>query len=113
METPSGSTSNIEPREARKAVREHNSNVMKRTIKKLVVDLFPRDSEGFVLSESADTPYMSRPPWVMDELYRSLKINWETDDATKGLKYVVSYVMRERIIRRQRVISSNTDKVSE
>ena len=62
METPPGNTCNINPREARKALREHISYAMKREIKKLVVDMFPRDSECVIRSESADTPSIRRPP---------------------------------------------------
>ena len=81
---------------------------MKREIKKLVIELFPRDSDGVILSESAETPSQRRSAWFMDELYRALSIDWNKGDAGKCMKFAVAYVKRER--RRQiRVVSSNTD----
>ena len=111
METPSRIDTS-DPSVAKKALREHVSNAMKREIKKLAIDMFPRDSEGVILSESADTSSMRRPLWVMDELYRSLNTKWDRDDASKGLKYAIGYVKRERA-RQLRVMSCNTDDTSE
>jgi hypothetical protein len=71
VETPS-QIDTSDPSVAKKALREHVSNAMKRKIKKLVIGMFPRESERVILSEYADTPSMRRPLWVMDELYRSL-----------------------------------------
>jgi hypothetical protein len=85
---------------------------LKREIQKLVVDMFPRDSEGVTLAEAADTPSMRRPAWVMDELYHSLKLSWDKEDASKGLKYAINYVRRERL-RQQRVAYNNTVEASE
>jgi hypothetical protein len=100
-----------DPSVAKKALREHVSHVMKREIKKLVIDMFPRDSDAVILSESADTHFMRRPFWVMDELYRSLNTNRDRDDASKDLKYEIGYVRRERV-RQLSVISCNTDDTS-
>ena len=48
----------------------------------------------------------------MDELYRSLTSKWDKDEASKGLRYVVGYVRRERA-KQLRVMSGNTDDTSE
>ena len=108
IETPTGSCTSDDPREDRKMLREHISNALKREIKQLVVDLFPRDSDGVILSESSDIPSLRRPSWVLDELHRSLNINWSREDAAKGLKFAARYVKRERR-RQKRVISDNSD----
>ena len=111
VETPS-QIDISDPSLAKKALREHVSNAMKREIKQLVIDMFPRDSEGVILSESADTPSMRRPLWVMDELFRSLNTNWDKTEASKGFKYAVGYVRRERA-RQLRVMACNSDDASE
>jgi hypothetical protein len=77
----------------RKMIREHISNSQKKEIKQLVIQMFPRDSDGIILSKSSDIPSLRRPPWVMDELHRSLAFNMSRDDAAKGLKFAIAYIM--------------------
>lgn len=108
--TPSASDTS-DPRHARQMLREHIPKHLKAHIQKLVVDLFPRDSDGVFLSEHADIPSMRRPSWVMDELYRSLVENFNSDYASKGMRYAQGYVRRERT-RQVSIISRNLDATS-
>ena len=55
---------------------------------------------------------MKRPPWVMDELYRSLSSNWDREAASKGLQFAIRYVRRERA-RQVRILTSDNDETSE
>jgi hypothetical protein len=97
METHLQRDTNDEDRiSKRKMIREHISNSQKKETKQLVIEMFPRDSDGVILSESSDIPSLRRPPWVMDELHRSLAINMSRDDAAKGLKFAIAYAKRER-----------------
>jgi hypothetical protein len=77
----------------------------------MVIDLFPLDSEGDFLSQSSTIPSLRMLSWVMDELYHSLDIHWNRDDAAKGLKFAIGYVKCERK-RQIRVMSSNPYETS-
>jgi len=106
--TPSGSENNY-PDSSKKLLREHISKDMKRSIKSLVIDLFPRDTDGVILSDTLDSQTTRRPAWVMDELYRSLKLNYDKEEASKGLDFAKKYVKRERA-RQVRVVSIDSEE---